>query len=58
MARVRLRISQDQLADTAAMSRVSLGSIERGEHPAEVMTYRKIARALDLAMDELLNEEP
>jgi len=55
---VRLRISQDQLADTAAMSRVSLGSIERGEHPAEVMTYRKIARALDLAMDELLNEEP
>jgi len=57
VARVRRRISQDQLAEIAAVSRVSLGSIERGEHAAGLITYRKIAGALGVAMGDLLDAE-
>ena len=56
-ARVRPRLSQHELATQAGISRVSLGGIERGAHPAVVLTYLKIARALGLSMGELLDEE-
>jgi transcriptional regulator with XRE-family HTH domain len=38
------------------MASVTLGSIERGEHAASVLTYRKLARALDRDIGELLGE--
>jgi DNA-binding XRE family transcriptional regulator len=50
-------IRQDELAELAGVSRVTLSSIERGEHPAGVLTYLKIARALGVRMGDLLNEE-
>ena len=55
LARVRRRESQDQLAEAANVSRVTLGSIERGEHPAAVTTYVRLARTLGLSLDELLD---
>jgi transcriptional regulator with XRE-family HTH domain len=49
-------LSQDELARAAAVSRVTLSSIERGEHAASLLTYRKLARALDRDVGELLGE--
>ena len=55
LARVRRRESQDQLAKIARISRVTLGSIERGEHPAAVLAYLRLARVLGVSMDDLLD---
>jgi transcriptional regulator with XRE-family HTH domain len=57
VARLRRRISQDELARTAGVSRVTLGSIERGEHAATVLTYRKLAKAFGVTLSDLLEEE-
>ena len=54
LARVRRRESQDQLATIARISRVTLGSIERGEHQAGVLVYVRLARVLEISMDDLL----
>jgi transcriptional regulator with XRE-family HTH domain len=58
LARVRARQSQDRLAEQAHVSRVTLGSIERGEHPAAVTSYVRLARTLGLSLDELLDGAP
>lgn len=58
LARVRRRQSQDALAPLAGVSRVTLGSIERGDHPAAVTSYVRLARTLGLSLDELLDGAP
>jgi transcriptional regulator with XRE-family HTH domain len=58
LARVRGRESQDVLAARAGVSRVTLGSIERGEHPAVVLSYSRLARALSVSLGELLDGAP
>ncbi len=55
--RLRRQIGQDRLAQLAAVSRVSLGSIERGEHSGGMLTYRKLARALGVDIGDLLRED-
>jgi transcriptional regulator with XRE-family HTH domain len=55
LACVRRRESQDQVAKIARISRVTLGSIERGEHPAAVLAYVRLARVLGVSMDDLLD---
>ena len=54
--RVRRRVSQDVLADRSSVSRVTLGSIERGEHTATLTTYLKVARALAVDLGDLVTE--
>lgn len=56
--RVALRESQDGLAARAGVSRVTLGSIERGEHQASVLTYVRLARVLGRPLAELLDGAP
>ncbi len=58
MARLLAGVSQDDLAVLAGLSRVTLGSIERGEHAASVLTYRKLSQTFGLRMGALLDEEP
>jgi transcriptional regulator with XRE-family HTH domain len=58
VARVRRRETQEQLAARAAVSRVTLGTIERGDHEAGVSTYARLARILGLQLDELLKGAP
>lgn len=58
LARVAARESQDALAARAKVSRVTLGSIERGDHPAAVLTYARLARTLDVPLAELLDGAP
>jgi transcriptional regulator with XRE-family HTH domain len=56
LSRVAVRMSQEELARRSGLSRVTLSSIERGEHAAGVLTYRKLARALGGDVGELLGE--
>ena len=58
--RVRLirgarRLTQDELARKAGISRVSLGSIERGEQAAGLLTFVAIAEALGLGLGPLVD---
>jgi DNA-binding XRE family transcriptional regulator len=56
-ARVLADLGQGELARAAAVSRVTLGSIERGDHAAGLLTYAKAARALGVTMSSLLDED-
>ena len=40
----------------SGVSRVTVGSIERGDHPASVLAYRRLAGALGVQLSELLDE--
>lgn len=57
MHRTWAGISQDDLAELAEVSRVTLGSFERGEHAAGVLAFLKLSRALGIRMGALLDEE-
>jgi DNA-binding XRE family transcriptional regulator len=54
--RMARAMSQDELATRASVSRVTLGSIERGDHAASLLAYRKLARALGRDVGELVAE--
>lgn len=54
LARTVRRESQGELGRRAGVSRVTVGSIERGDHPASVLAYARLASALGLAVGELL----
>ena len=58
VARIRRRESQEKLAELTKASRVTLGSVERGDHAAGVLTYVRLARALGVSVDELLADAP
>lgn len=55
--RVLIGITQEELAARASVSRVTLGSIERGDHAATLLSYVKLARALGVSLGSLLDEE-
>jgi DNA-binding XRE family transcriptional regulator len=55
LARTAGRQSQEELGRRAGVSRVTVGSIERGDHPASVLAYVRLAAALRLAVGELLD---
>jgi transcriptional regulator with XRE-family HTH domain len=56
--RVLIGITQEDLATRAPVSRVTLGSIERGDHAATLLSYLKLARGLGVSIGSLLDEEP
>jgi len=58
LARVRRRLTQREAAAAAVLSAVTLGSVERAEHTATVLTYVRAARAVGLSLDELLDGAP
>jgi transcriptional regulator with XRE-family HTH domain len=55
--RAAARLSQDGLAHLAGLSRISVGSIERGTSSLTIDTLDKLAAALDLSLAELLDFE-
>lgn len=56
LGRVAARLSQEELGDLAGVSRVTVGSIERGDHPTSIVAFRRVADALGVPMADLLNE--
>jgi transcriptional regulator with XRE-family HTH domain len=54
--RITRGMSQGELGAAAGVSRVTVGSIERGDHPASVLAYRRLALAFGVGLSELLDE--
>ena len=54
-ARQALGISQEELADRAALHRTYIGMVERAERSISLQNAKKIADALNLTLDNLLN---
>jgi transcriptional regulator with XRE-family HTH domain len=52
--RERLGISQEEFADLCGLHRTYMGGIERGERNISLANIEKIARALRIALSELL----
>jgi transcriptional regulator with XRE-family HTH domain len=48
-------LSQEQLANEAALDRSYVGGIERGEHNFNVITLIKIAKTLGVTVGQLLD---
>lgn len=53
--REELGISQEELADKAALHRTYIGDIERGERNVSLINIKKIANALGIPLSILLN---
>ena len=58
LARVRTRQSQSQLGTRSGVSRVTVGSIERGDHVAALTAYCRLADTLGLPLEALLAPHP
>jgi len=56
LLRTARALSQDRLAELASVSRVTLGSIERGGHESGIGRYRLLARALDVPLSVLVED--
>jgi transcriptional regulator with XRE-family HTH domain len=54
LQRVYMRLSQEELGTKAGITRSAVGSIERGDHPASVLAYGKVAKALGIKLDKLM----
>ena len=54
--RKRRMVSQEQLALIADLDRSYVGGVERGEHNLAIMMLVKLARALDVALIDLIRE--
>ena len=57
LGRVAARLSQEELGDGCGVSRVTVGSIERADHPASVLAFHRLAEALDTTPGALLDGE-
>lgn len=53
--RTKRRMSQEELAELANLSRPTIGAIERGENSPSVDTVEAIANALGLSLQEMFN---
>ncbi|OGF20629.1 transcriptional regulator [Candidatus Falkowbacteria bacterium RBG_13_39_14] len=52
--RLKKGFSQEELATKAGVHRTYIGMIERGEKNITLINIKKVAKALDLAIDKLL----
>ena len=57
-ARVRARLSQQQLADKARTSKSTVSRLENGKAAAEVETLHRLAEALGLPVEDLMPPDP
>lgn len=48
-------LSQEKLAFTCDLDRTYIGSVERGERNVSIINLKKIAKALNVDLHELLN---
>ena len=57
VCRLFMGLTQEELAAGSGVHRVTLSSIERGDHAAGVLTYLRLSRPLGVWMGALLVEE-
>lgn len=51
--RLARRLSQEQLAEKANLHRTYIGAVERGERNPSLKSILRIARALDVSLEEV-----
>ena len=54
--RIRLGLSQEQLAELADLHRTYVGDVERGERNISLLNMWKIAKALRIKLSDLVRE--
>ena len=54
--RIELQLTQAELGAKCELHRTFIGSVERGERNIAILNLRQIARALRVALAELLSE--
>ena len=58
VGRVKRNLTQKQLKELSGVSMVTIGKIERGDvEKVTLATYKKLAKALDIPVEELIKEE-
>ncbi|HAX61720.1 MAG TPA: hypothetical protein DCX95_04055 [Elusimicrobia bacterium] len=57
-ARMRQKMTQEELAEETEISTSFLGMIERGQRIPSLMTISKICNSLNISVDELLGLKP
>lgn len=58
LERVKRNLTQKQLQDLSGVSMVTIRKIEKGEvEKVTLSTYKKLAKALDIPVEELIKEE-
>lgn len=55
--RVKQRLSQEKLADIAGLHRTYVGSVERGERNISIDNMERLASALNITIQDLLNAD-
>lgn len=60
LAEIRKRrlLTQRELAERAGMTEATINRIERGVHEPRISTVRRLAAALDVDPEELLDDPP
>ena len=53
--RIKIKLSQEQFAELAGMSKNAIGMIERGQMSPTLETLEKIANALKIELKELVD---
>ena len=53
--RIKLKFSQEKLAELSELSKNSIGTIERGKSSPSIETLDRIARALNIELKELVD---
>ncbi len=51
-------LSAKELADAVKVTEQTIYRLERPDQPANILTVRKIAKALGISYEQLLHEEP
>ncbi len=55
--RVKQGLSQEELADIAGLHRTYVGSVERGERNISIDNMGRLASALNINIQDLLNDD-
>ena len=58
LGRVARGETQEELGIRSGVSRVTVGSIERSDHPAVLVSYSRLAWALDISLADLMEGAP
>ena len=55
LLRTKLKLSQEELAERAELSKNSIGAIERGTSSPTIETLDRVAKALEVSLPELVD---
>jgi transcriptional regulator with XRE-family HTH domain len=55
--RLKQKLTQEKLAEIAGLHRTYIGMIERGEKNITLTNIEKIAKALDITIEDIFQEE-